>query len=206
MEATRLRLDEVVDVREEQGRIVIEPVRQKTYGLEDLLKGITSKNLHDFAHRSGKRPKVRGELVHTKQLHEHRHGKVDPVAERPDVVRAPPVAVDDAIGRLVIDDFIGAEEAREKNGSQRDGDQEQAGEHHPVSCVPAWTRASLAHAYPSAHGRNDALNRIFNPGHGADFRKPASYELLHPRAVAQDPYPGRHTNLSTGSDLPEASR
>ena len=82
---------------------------------------------HDFAHRSGKRPKVRGELVHTKQLHEHRHGKVDPVAERPDVVRAPPVAVDDAIGRLVIDDFIGAEEAREKNGSQRDGDQEQAG-------------------------------------------------------------------------------
>ena len=34
-------------VREEKGRIVIEQVRQKTYVLDDLLKGITAKNLHE---------------------------------------------------------------------------------------------------------------------------------------------------------------
>jgi antitoxin MazE len=49
MQATRLALDEVVDVREEAGRIVIEPVRQKTYDLDKLLKGITSKNQHEAA-------------------------------------------------------------------------------------------------------------------------------------------------------------
>jgi antitoxin MazE len=57
MQATRLTLDEVVDVREEAGRIVIEPVRQKTYELEELLKGITSKNQHtaiDFGAAVGK--------------------------------------------------------------------------------------------------------------------------------------------------------
>jgi antitoxin MazE len=57
MQATRLDLDEVVDVREEAGRIVIESVRQKTYELRKLLKGITSKNLHeavDFGPALGK--------------------------------------------------------------------------------------------------------------------------------------------------------
>jgi antitoxin MazE len=57
MQATRLDLDEVVDVREEAGRIVIEPVRQKTYELRELLKGITSKNQHeavDFGLAMGK--------------------------------------------------------------------------------------------------------------------------------------------------------
>ena len=47
MEAMHLDLDEVVEVRQEQGRIVIEPVRQKTYVLNDLLKGVTSQNLHE---------------------------------------------------------------------------------------------------------------------------------------------------------------
>jgi antitoxin MazE len=47
MQAMRLDLDEVVDVREERGRIVIEPVRRKSYELDDLLRGISSKNLHD---------------------------------------------------------------------------------------------------------------------------------------------------------------
>jgi antitoxin MazE len=37
----------VVDVREEAGRIVIEPVRQKAYDLTKLLKGITSNNQHE---------------------------------------------------------------------------------------------------------------------------------------------------------------
>ncbi|MBZ5641639.1 MAG: AbrB/MazE/SpoVT family DNA-binding domain-containing protein [Acidobacteriia bacterium] len=46
MRATRLDLDEPVDVREEAGRIVIEPVRKKIYALGELLKGITAKNQH----------------------------------------------------------------------------------------------------------------------------------------------------------------
>jgi antitoxin MazE len=44
IDVVHLHLDDIVDVREENGRIVIEPVRQKTYDLNDLLKGITSKN------------------------------------------------------------------------------------------------------------------------------------------------------------------
>ena len=47
MQAARVDLDEVVEVREEAGCIVIEPVRKKTYQLDKLLKGITSKNQHD---------------------------------------------------------------------------------------------------------------------------------------------------------------
>jgi antitoxin MazE len=57
MKATHLDLDEVVEVREEKGRIVIEPVRQKKYVLDDLVKGITRKNLHeavDFGASEGK--------------------------------------------------------------------------------------------------------------------------------------------------------
>lgn len=46
MQATQIDMDEVVDVREEAGRIVIEPVRQKVYELETLLEGITSTNQH----------------------------------------------------------------------------------------------------------------------------------------------------------------
>ena len=49
MQATRLDLDQAVDVREEAGRIVIEPVRKKTYDLDKLLKGITPKNRHEAA-------------------------------------------------------------------------------------------------------------------------------------------------------------
>ncbi len=57
MQAMQLDLDEVVDVREEAGRIVIEQLRQETYDLDDLLKGITSENLHeavDFGPPQGK--------------------------------------------------------------------------------------------------------------------------------------------------------
>ena len=57
MEAMHLDLDDVVEVREKKGRIVIEPVRQKKYVLDDLLKGITAKNLHgavDFGPPQGK--------------------------------------------------------------------------------------------------------------------------------------------------------
>jgi antitoxin MazE len=57
MRAARLKLGEVVNVREEAGRIVIEPVRHKTYDLDELLKAITSKNQHkasDFGPSMGK--------------------------------------------------------------------------------------------------------------------------------------------------------
>jgi len=58
MKAVRLNLDETVDVREEGGRIVIEPVRNsKEYDLAQLLAGITRDNLHteiDFGPAVGK--------------------------------------------------------------------------------------------------------------------------------------------------------
>ncbi|WP_462322987.1 AbrB/MazE/SpoVT family DNA-binding domain-containing protein [Halochromatium sp.] len=57
MEAAHLTLDEVVDIREEGGTIVIEPVRPRGYDLAELLAGITPENLHaeaDFGGRVGK--------------------------------------------------------------------------------------------------------------------------------------------------------
>lgn len=46
MTAVSLKLDEAVDVREENGRLVIEPVREGNYSLDALLSGITDDNLH----------------------------------------------------------------------------------------------------------------------------------------------------------------
>jgi antitoxin MazE len=46
MAAARLHLDETVDVREEGGRIVIEPVRPSEFELATLLAGITPDNVH----------------------------------------------------------------------------------------------------------------------------------------------------------------
>jgi antitoxin MazE len=46
MAAAHVDLDQPVDVREEQGRIVIEPVRRKSFKLDELLSGITGSNLH----------------------------------------------------------------------------------------------------------------------------------------------------------------
>ena len=57
MKAARLNLDEAVDVREEAGRVVIEPVRHKEYDLAQLLKGISRRNRHkeiDFKGPVGK--------------------------------------------------------------------------------------------------------------------------------------------------------
>ena len=54
MEAARLGLDDPVDIREEGGRIVIEPIRE--YDLARLLAGITPENLHtdvDFGAPAG---------------------------------------------------------------------------------------------------------------------------------------------------------
>jgi antitoxin MazE len=57
MQAAHLRLDEAVDVRVEDGRIVVEPVHPKEYDLDQLLAAITSNNLHaeaDFGAPVGK--------------------------------------------------------------------------------------------------------------------------------------------------------
>ena len=57
MAATSLQVDEAVDVREEAGRIVIEPVRQRAYDIDALIKAITRENLHeavDFGPAVGK--------------------------------------------------------------------------------------------------------------------------------------------------------
>ena len=47
MAAAHVDLDQHVEVREEQGRIIIEPIRRKEYKLDELLGGITGKNLHE---------------------------------------------------------------------------------------------------------------------------------------------------------------
>jgi antitoxin MazE len=46
MRAAHLRLNQVVDVREEAGRIIIEPVPQPEFDLESLVAEITDQNLH----------------------------------------------------------------------------------------------------------------------------------------------------------------
>ena len=47
MNAARLDIDATVDVREENGLIVIEPVKEPSYNLDALLARITPANLHD---------------------------------------------------------------------------------------------------------------------------------------------------------------
>lgn len=57
MEAARLGLDDPVDIREEDGHIIIEPLRTKECDLAQLLAGITPENLHteaDFGAPAGK--------------------------------------------------------------------------------------------------------------------------------------------------------
>ena len=53
MEAAKVRLDQAVDIREERGRIVIEPVRAPVYDLDDLVARITDKNRHSEADFGG---------------------------------------------------------------------------------------------------------------------------------------------------------
>jgi antitoxin MazE len=47
LKAARIELNDPVDVREEQGRIVVEPLRPSSYDLADLLDRITPDNLHE---------------------------------------------------------------------------------------------------------------------------------------------------------------
>ncbi len=45
--AVGFRVDDPVEVREESGRIVIEPVRQQPESLDRLLARVTEENIHD---------------------------------------------------------------------------------------------------------------------------------------------------------------
>jgi antitoxin MazE len=57
MEAARLGLDDPVDIREEDGSIIIEPIHTNKYDLAQLLADITPENLHtevDFGLSVGK--------------------------------------------------------------------------------------------------------------------------------------------------------
>jgi len=49
MVAARLSLDQPVEVREEDGRIIIEPVQPDRYDLASLVKAITDDNRHESA-------------------------------------------------------------------------------------------------------------------------------------------------------------
>ena len=57
MEAVHLNLEDPVDIREEDGRIVIEPIHKNKYDLTQMLADITPENLHaevDFGTPVGK--------------------------------------------------------------------------------------------------------------------------------------------------------
>ncbi|MDD2746585.1 MAG: AbrB/MazE/SpoVT family DNA-binding domain-containing protein [Acidithiobacillus ferrooxidans] len=56
MDAAKLHLDEAVDVREEGGRIIIEPLRSG-FNLDEMVAAITPENVHgvvDFGPPVGK--------------------------------------------------------------------------------------------------------------------------------------------------------
>jgi len=46
LELVRLDMDDPVDLREESGRIVIEPLKRRDFQLAELLEGITKENVH----------------------------------------------------------------------------------------------------------------------------------------------------------------
>ncbi len=55
MAAAALSLDQAVDVREEAGRIVIEPIVEDAFDIDDLVRGITEDNRHDAVEIGGPR-------------------------------------------------------------------------------------------------------------------------------------------------------
>ncbi len=46
MEAARLKIDDSVEIREEAGRIVIDPIRKPEYDLSRMIIEITPENIH----------------------------------------------------------------------------------------------------------------------------------------------------------------
>ena len=53
LRAYRLNIDQLVSVKVQKGRIVIEPMAKQEYPLVELLSGITAKNLHGEADFGG---------------------------------------------------------------------------------------------------------------------------------------------------------
>jgi len=47
MEAAKLSLDQPVDIREEAGRVIIEPIAEPAFDLGNLLAAVTDENIHD---------------------------------------------------------------------------------------------------------------------------------------------------------------
>ncbi len=47
MAAAGLRVDQLVDVREEGGRVIVEPVWQEAFDLATLVSGISDENRHE---------------------------------------------------------------------------------------------------------------------------------------------------------------
>lgn len=47
MAAAKLSLDQPVDVREDDGRIIIEPIVQDKHDIDALIAAITDENLHE---------------------------------------------------------------------------------------------------------------------------------------------------------------
>lgn len=47
LRAAHVELDEAVDVRQESGRIIIEPLQHKEYDLDELVGRITPENRHE---------------------------------------------------------------------------------------------------------------------------------------------------------------
>lgn len=46
MEAAKLQIDQELDVREENGVVVIEAIREEEVSLKNLVSGITPENMH----------------------------------------------------------------------------------------------------------------------------------------------------------------
>ena len=53
MKSAQLSIDQLVSVKVQKGRIVIEPMAKQEYPLDELLSGITAKNLHGEADFGG---------------------------------------------------------------------------------------------------------------------------------------------------------
>jgi antitoxin MazE len=57
MKSAQFNIDQLVSVKVQKGRIVIEPMAKQEYPLDELLSGITAQNLHgevDFGGPVGK--------------------------------------------------------------------------------------------------------------------------------------------------------
>ncbi|WP_241576743.1 AbrB/MazE/SpoVT family DNA-binding domain-containing protein [Rosenbergiella collisarenosi] len=57
MSAANLSVDDAVEINVENGKVVITPVKEKSYSLDTLMAGVTDENIHhriDFGRTVGK--------------------------------------------------------------------------------------------------------------------------------------------------------